>query len=165
VHHCTSAPDQPVVASHCRDYGGCLDHSSEAHERSSKLCIVFYASLRAHLAVRTPYLDGLSNLQQAGGYVWKILEERHTLYKRGIMYSIIRLVCLLIRQYISAVNSLGVLCLSSVWINLARRFPCALTVQNLESYSSLILPSCRGPETWRQADSHNRAGGNSYSSF
>jgi hypothetical protein len=31
VHHRTSAPDQPVVASHCRDYGGCPDHSSEAH--------------------------------------------------------------------------------------------------------------------------------------
>jgi len=108
VRHRTSAP---VVASHCRDYGGCPDHSSEAHERSSEPCIVFYASLRAHLNSIVAWFDGLSNWQQAGGYVWKILEERHTLYKFGIMYSIIRLACLLIRHYISAVNSLGVLCL------------------------------------------------------
>jgi hypothetical protein len=47
AHHRTSAPDESVVASHCRDYGGCPDHSSEAHERSSEPCIVFYASLRA----------------------------------------------------------------------------------------------------------------------
>jgi hypothetical protein len=33
------------------------------------------------------------------------------LYKLGIMYSIIRLACLLILHYISVVNSLGVLCL------------------------------------------------------
>jgi hypothetical protein len=31
VHDRTSAPDQPVVGSHCVDYGGCPDHSSEAH--------------------------------------------------------------------------------------------------------------------------------------
>jgi hypothetical protein len=47
LHHRTSAPDQSVVTSHCRDYGGCLDHSSEAHEQSSEPCIVFYSSLRA----------------------------------------------------------------------------------------------------------------------
>jgi hypothetical protein len=54
VVHCTSAPDQPVIASHCRDYGGCPGHSSEALERSSEPYTVFYVSLRAHLAVRTP---------------------------------------------------------------------------------------------------------------
>ena len=59
VHDRTSAPDQPVVASHSRDYGGCPDHSSEAHARSSGPCIVFYVSLRAHFAVRPPQLPDL----------------------------------------------------------------------------------------------------------
>jgi hypothetical protein len=56
VHRRTSAPDQPVVASHCETtvMAAVPDHSSEAHERSSEPCIVFDALLRAHLAVRTP---------------------------------------------------------------------------------------------------------------
>jgi len=54
---------------------------------------------------------------------------------------------------------------ADTWLLMERRFPCALCLQNLESYSFLIAPSYRGPETQRQADSHNRARGNSRSGF
>ena len=53
MHRIVRVRQTSQVASHCRDYGGCPGHSSEALERASELCTVFYASLRAHLVVRT----------------------------------------------------------------------------------------------------------------
>jgi WD40 repeat protein len=52
-----------------------------------------------------------------------------------------------------------------VRINPAGRFPCALCLQTLELYLNLIEALCHGPEFRGQVDSHDRAGGNSYSSF
>jgi hypothetical protein len=52
-----------------------------------------------------------------------------------------------------------------VRINPTGRFPCALCLQTLELYLNLIEALCHGPEFWGQVNSHDRAGGNSESSF
>jgi hypothetical protein len=75
VHHRTSAPDRqswPATAETTTSrYGGCPDHSSEAHEQATKPCIVFYVSLRAFRTYcRTPtvaWFDG-----QLGASWWPL---------------------------------------------------------------------------------------------
>jgi hypothetical protein len=104
-------------------------------------------------AVADSYGDGNDSARlkagrkQARGCSRKFLEERHTLYKFGIIYKIIRGAWLLIRHYVSVINSLGFLCTSLLaWINSVGRSPYALCLQTLELYLNLIKALCHGPE-------------------
>jgi hypothetical protein len=91
-----------------------------------------------------------------------------------IMRNKIRLAWLRIALYeainpSSLINMLGILCTKGTSHffpdNPAGRFPCSLCVQTLELYLNSIEALCHGPEFRGQVNSHNRAGGNSYSSF
>jgi hypothetical protein len=67
---------------------------------------------------------------------------------------------------VKAKSSLSVLCsYLFVRINPVRRFPCALCLQTSELYLNLIEALCYGPKFQGQVDSHDKAGGNSYSSI
>jgi hypothetical protein len=91
--------------------------SSESDARSSS---VVFLSLRKNL-----YISAQGRAKAGTRQLME--EEHHTLYKFGIICKIIRRTWLLIRDYISIINSLSVLCLSPfVRINSAYRFSSTL---------------------------------------
>ena len=61
---------------------------------------------------------------------------------------------------------LGILCTSYLYVDKSgKKVYYALCLETLELYLNLIEALCYGPEFREQINNHDKAGGNSYSSF